>query len=94
MWEKPINPLVFIIWGREEREVKIPDSQSALCIQAELGYVLSERAVVVLREENDWLLLPHNETPTASEAQDRPEKLCSLLSRMVLSRQLQATARF
>lgn len=42
--------------------------------------MLSEQAVVVPREENDWVLLPHNATPTASKMQDKPEKLCSLLS--------------
>ena len=43
----------------------------------------------VPREENDWVLLPHNETPTASKMRDRPEKLRLLLSHThTLSRSL------
>lgn len=47
----------------------------------ELGLAaLPNGLVVVPREENDWVPLPHNETPTAGKMRDRPEKLCSLLS--------------
>lgn len=43
----------------------------------------SERAVVVPGEENDWVLLPHNETPTAGEMRGRPEK--AMLAALTLS---------
>lgn len=57
--------------GEEEREIKIPNSQSALCIQAELDCVLSDRAVVVPGEENHRVRRAHNETLSAGKAKDR-----------------------
>lgn len=67
---------------KEDREVKIPELPECIMysILVELGSVHAEWAVVVPREENDWVLLPHNETLTADKTGDRPEKLGSLLS--------------
>lgn len=49
-------------------------------MQDVFSWTLLSEKLVVPREENDWVLLPHNETLTASRMQDKPEKLFSLPS--------------